>query len=130
VGNVAVSKDSATDRVQAGQSAGQEPKSSEPLQQPSPQLVPQSSQQLQVSSSHSQVESPQMVAVGVPPAQIPEELHVVSVVHGSLSSQALPVRTVTEHVESPSHTRVLHWSLVHVIGVPPVQTPLALHVSS
>jgi hypothetical protein len=75
------------------------------------------------------MKSPQMAAE-MPPVQFPEELHVVLIVHGSLSSQELPVSTVTEHVESPSHTRVLHWSLVHVIGVPPVQTPLELHVSS
>jgi hypothetical protein len=65
-----------------------------------------------------------------PLAQTPAPLHRSPVVHRLPSSQADPVRIVTEHVESPSHTRVLHWSLVHVIDVPPVQTPLELHASS
>ena len=50
-------------------------------------------------------------------------------VHALLSLQAVPVSGVTVHVAVPLHARVLHWSLVHVIVVPPEQVPPLLQVS-
>ena len=62
------------------------------------------------------------------PPQTPFEEQMSPYVHALLSLHAVPVLTVTEHVDVPLQLRVLHVSLAQVIVVPP-QAPVAEHTS-
>ena len=50
-------------------------------------------------------------------------------VQALLSLQVVPVSGVTAQVAAPLQARVLHWSLVQVMVVPPAQVPALLQVS-
>ena len=67
---------------------------------------------------------PHPPAGGGPPMQAPPT-QVSLVVQPLPSSHAVPLALgVTVHVEVPLHARVLHWSSVHVIEVPPHAPPV------